>query len=354
MARTEANWRLYCDVYGINGLNYTSSHPYKITYVSKAGYLDNSPYGTPDWPTDGTSAISNGKPGEGGAGGTLISSYNASGLLTNAGGACGQPAIEPGRNIYWGGAAGRPTHSVHVHFWFSFPYDNYQEGPSHVSIPGTDAPVVRANQGAGPSGGSTFLPSPFAWVHPLLLRKTLNHAKDDYLENRIAEAEARLTNYVGVLEARAALGQNPQNDEERRREYELKQIYNEMQILLARMKAGLDYFGNPKGWVPLLSFEVLLNIYKQEINDSSRSLYLAYWMQNKITNEVSKVEALQAARTRLTDELGQARTSYNVAVTNVIALEYQARHLNTEITNVYYELQLREKNSWTRPGRQSG
>ena len=271
-----------------------------------------------------------------------MSTCGVAGLFSNGGGASGQPARSG--SWYWGGNPGWPEYSVHCYFTWNFwgAHVDAHEGPRHQSMAGTNAPVRQADAPAGPSGSLTIMGNQYTWVSPLVLRKIIDHAKDDHLGNRIAEAEARLKDYVQILDdyqadsaSWALLDSTTQ--------FELQQMYDEMQISLQQIANGLDYFGNPAGWVPMLSFEVNQAMFANEIDRAINMLYLSYWINNKAATEQQRVNALTTAREQTRQELAQAMTDYDTAVAQLPVLNNQAVTLNNKIVETQLQLQAKEQ-----------
>jgi hypothetical protein len=75
---------------------------------------------------------------------------------------------------------------------------------------------------------------------------------------------------------------------------------NQMITMLYQINNNLDYFGNPPGWVPMLSFEALTETFKKEVDNSIYILYLQYWLGNKgqMLNDARKtlIQARATAR----------------------------------------------------------
>jgi hypothetical protein len=298
--------------------------------------------GETGWPTSGTDAKPSGKPGEGGAGGSLTVNGQFPIHAISAGGTSGGPPISG--SWYYGGQAGWPTKSVKVHFWCR----NYivywevknAETERRETTSGLNAPVPQADSPAGSDGGLIEEELPYVWLNPQLLRKVLNHARDDYLGENIADAETRLREYVSVLDDYRA--DSSWNVLEQTTQFELEQMYDEMQALLQQIENNLDYFGNPAGWVPMLSFEVNKVMFDQEIDRAMRMLYLAYWIRNKAATEADQAAALLAARDQLRDEIAQAQQDYNDAWAAIPGLENEAQTLETKVLETQMALQAKE------------
>lgn len=321
---------------------HTPSSGYVITYYyyTFAG-ITAKEEGTKSWPTDGTDAKPSGKPGEGGAGGTIRSTVPLDAYLSLAGGATAA-ATTPGSwpyDRYAGGAAGQPSKAEQVHFyleWFSMK----SSASRHTTSAGDDAPVRRGNTVSGENGAIFYEDRPYAWIDPLSLRKVLQRIRDDYLGNRIAAAEQRLEQYASWLAAYqahpswAALSGEAQ--------LELAQIGNEMNLLLHQLAGGLDYFGNPPAWVPMLSFEVNSTLFRNELERAMRSLYLTYWLGNKASTEQQRLNAMTTVRDALRDELEQARVDYDAAVARLPVLRTKAATLDSQIRTLQNDLEAEE------------
>ena len=262
----------------------------------------------------------------------------------NNGGASASPTLptEFPFDRYKGGEPGYPQYSEHVHFYLTgfMPVRMSSSAIQHTAQKGADAEIGKASTVAGPQGTYSVVEAPFSWLQPLSVRKVLNEVKDDYLGNNIDAARAVLADYGQVLsEFRASpawqsLGLAAQ--------LEFGQMHDEIRVLLQRIEGGLDYFGNPAGWVPMLSFEVTKNMFESEINRAIEELYLTYWIGNKARNEQQQVNALAAARDQLREELEQAQSDYDVAIERLPALESKALNLQTQIQNTQNKLEAEE------------
>jgi hypothetical protein len=320
-----------CEMYLDDGILYAPAGEC-ITY----GECGENSYGVATWPTNGTRAFPSGKPGQGGVGGRLVSNYDVFGFFTIDGGASAPgtyPTAWP--TTYWkGGYAGTPTMAIHADcYWDTWnacvSCTRYANPNGMPTVAGQSFNVPLADSPFGLAGTYTQEGSPNAWLRPQLLRKILNHIRDDYLGERVAEAEARLREYVSVLDDYRADSSWGALDPMIR--FELEQMYDEMQALLQQIENNLDYFGNPAGWVPMLSFEVNKVIFDQEIERAMRMLYLAYWIRNKESTGAGKAAALVAAREQLRAEIGQAKLDYDDAVAAVPNLKNKAQALATKI-----------------------
>ncbi len=200
------------------------------------------------------------------------------------------------------------------------PYDGRTVGPSEVlaGLDGGDVHLDIASFGCQPAGGWRFRVGgtsghnggamgspgemtwtldevrPLAWLSPYAVKMVAAHARDAYLYGYTVEAGEILGEYRELLET--YMGLETWDSVEGTWQLELEQMYGEVVTLLHRIENGLDYFGNPPGWVPMLSFEITKAFYEQEINRAVRVMYLSYWVQNKAATIAEKSAALRRSR----------------------------------------------------------
>ncbi|MGB6222736.1 choice-of-anchor Q domain-containing protein [Haloferula sp.] len=313
--------------------------------------------GVEAWPTSGGDAAAPGQPGDGGNAGVLTSSHGAISGVYEAGqaGAPGTPdsagwTSETG--YCRGGVRGFPDQAIHIYAWTSGAFDQ----TAHISEDGRSETFNGRNEAmrygnAGAVGSRISQGNEFSWVHPQLLRQVLAGIKDDYLQNRITDAEAALAGYSTLIENyRTASIWSPQlsdyvhpwDDAPPMTRYELNQIYDEMQILRQQIVGGLDYFGNPNGWVPMLSFEFTKNLFDQEIDRSLDIIYLSRWISRMQDDASVMYAALDTASTKLKVEIDQAKIDYDVAEATLLNLTGEGQTIRTSINNLQQQLQLRD------------
>src|SRR6185295_9447456 len=87
----------------------------------------------------------------------------------------------------------------------------------------------------------------------------------------------------------------------------------EIETLLHRIDANLDYFGNPVTWVPMLSFEANLSAFQEEVDRAIPILYLAHWVQVAAQKATDTREAAIAAKGKLSDEINGMVVDHAVA-----------------------------------------
>jgi hypothetical protein len=315
-------------------------------------------------PRDGEDGKTAGKPGEGGKGGKLFSTVDIdSRYYSTDGGAAGDMAS---KEVYKGGLAGKPEKSVKVYFYnplgtiyYRTKPRDHPPNPPHKTRPGADSLTSKGARDGSSGGALQLLPllsddypefawiSPeFAWMHPLLVRKVMDRVKEDYLAGRIMEVKYRMLDYAALLKDYIADTSYQKLDESS--QHDLEVIYNDMQTLLHRIQNNLDCFGNPAGWVPMLSFEVTLAMFDTEIERAIDMLYLSHWIGTKAQSETRRMGALQEVRDHLWEEFEEAQYTYNDLVVNKLplllseggrlenqtaALQNELRFLESELLN---------------------
>jgi hypothetical protein len=308
-------------------------------------------FGSGNRPTNGHDALPAGKPGNGANGGTLntnIAGITAE-LFANQGGKAGAkgsaPATTRSSSLGWiyGGKPGTPSKYIELlatDWPGHVPKDDdivllAQGGPTSYGK-GVGVPTAKA----GAAGETNYVDNPYAWLNPQLLRHILSGVKDNYLQNRLSIAEDVMNDYSEVIEGyRTHDAWTDNNKTTQTTRFELGQMYDEMQILLQQIANGLDYFGNPNGWVPMLSFEVALKAFNQEIDRSLDMVYLAKWITKKQNDATITLNALATARAGLRAEIETAQSAYPIAQQKLSGLTAKASAIATQVQNIQSKLQ---------------
>jgi hypothetical protein len=305
---------------------------------------------TLDLPKDGTDAKPSGKPGRGGEGGDLktfadINLYNENFFEDYTAYGFGDPGTKGG--VWPGGNGSTPSKAVHIQFNQTvlpfIGYCSWTKRAERATSPGNSkaSPGPPSHLISESPGNVDSENAPYAWLHPLLMEWALSAITDAYLRNRIFEAETRMRTYIAVIDAyidHPALDDLTEDDQ-----FVLLHAYDEMQLLLSQIENNLDYFGNPAGWAPMLSFESYLNNFELEINRSIKSLYLAYWVKTKAQNDNDKVAALETARNELKAELEAAKLKFASQEAEVDALMEKAEILKGAVYQKRLEIQSKEQ-----------
>jgi hypothetical protein len=282
---------------------------WKVLTMQRSEYV----WGTSEFPTSGTDAIAPGDSGSGGNGGKIYS--NAANLLAltdNAAGKAG--ALAP---MVKGGAAGWPDKAAfydNTYYYLAsiqsfnpfnvFSNDTYSHENSSSAETSVEKKVFTngADKSAKPGeNGRAFDPElaksnkSNLWLHPYIVPIVQDYVRRTYLSEQREEARAMLAAYEPALRegmpARAK-GTDWTADDEAYWE----SVALEFATLDQRLAAGLDYFGNPAGFMPLLSLSSSFRQYKLELEAALEVLVFASWMAakqraNQVVTGASKVAA---------------------------------------------------------------
>jgi hypothetical protein len=183
--------------------------------------------------------------------------------------------------------------------------------------------------------------SEYKWLHPFWLRILLKYSKDTYLEGNLIFTVASIERYDQEINDYADSEQWDAADTFIKAE--LQQIDYEINAIINRVSSNLDYFGNPAGWTPMLSFEANKTIYENEIERSIRTMYLAYWLKNSISTLEQRVLALSHARDELAASLENNISGFNVLTELIPALEDEIEEISIQSDRLQQELILVEK-----------
>jgi|GEM_PF-933138 len=317
--------------------NTTSAHWY-TRYDCKCGLgfcierckRDHYCYWDKPWqPGNGGDATTPGRPGNGGAGGTIASTLRIDSSVINIdGGIAGAKAPDAK-----GGKGGTPSPAYRT--------DGDTVVETYISQNGLDAPAPNPLVPVGPSGNMDSLADGRDWLHPYALKMILMFAKDLYLHGDLDGTRSILTDYQNLIEAYQTssewahvplVGQ-----------LELEQSLGVMWNLLHRITANLDYFGNPAGWVPMLSFEVNKDAFEIETERAIRLWYLNYWLTNRAATLQQKVDAMASGRALLLAEIEEIKRSLNETTELIPSLSVDIDVITTETTQINRQLVELEK-----------
>ena len=203
-----------------------------------------------------------------------------------------------------------------------------------------DAPPGHAGDSGGNSGtrGSFSLEGgKYSWMHPFALRMVINHLKIAYLNGFNLEAQAICNDYVNVIDNYQSLTQWDSLSEGI--QIEIQQMGQEMSTVSQRVSSNLDYFGNPAGWVPMLSFEVNKAAFEEEVGRAIGILYFCYWVQRENATNEQRISAIQTTRTKLQETLIKYQSEYIEASLLLPQLENKSQNITDEITILINDLE---------------
>ncbi|MCX7044782.1 MAG: hypothetical protein NTX50_04740 [Candidatus Sumerlaeota bacterium] len=292
------------------------------------------------WPGPGEDAFPAGKPGAGGAGGNCNSTIRMFPYsYCSDGGEYGTLSIW----YYSGGTIA--TRKCH-HIWLTAFYSSVtgvNTDETKDFEPGTawnstseawrnDAMYrTRAANGNFSLQGDSL-----AFVNSSWMKLMVKKAKDEYLFGDVDKAEERLSKYVDlidVIESRL-----PADAVYTTEQMDLFSLRDEMRGLLHQIASKLDYFGNPAGWVPLLSFEVNMLAFSNEIEHALNTMYLAYWVRNTGFTLESRLGALRKLRSDLGDQSVALKAEYEDVMAKIPQMRTQADRISSDTRGAVWEM----------------
>ena len=223
-----------------------------------------------------------------------------------------------------------------------------------LSLPNTTVNIFTplfVNSGGGiiDAQAVSIVNDPSQWFTPQVLRLCLGYVRDLYLRGRRSEALSAISHYSGLLEkttqvvssnsgTNSAISLNPEIIKDNN---EYQQLLAEMSSMTLHLVRHFDYFGNPAGWVPSLSFEVNLGLYSSEIDEAIKSWYLGYWMQNVADTVQSKINALRSSQLITFNTITEQQDELDALKVRVPQLYIESTNIVLEINNLQLRLQQR-------------
>jgi peptidoglycan hydrolase CwlO-like protein len=196
--------------------------------------------------------------------------------------------------------------------------------------------IIGAGQ-HGEDGNFVLYDKEFNWLHPNFISAVVKHAKDAYLNvyngftyNIFEEYTQRIADYK-------TSGEWDELSDETK--MELTNAETEMQAIIARISQNLDYFGNPGGWVPMLSFEVNKLAFEQEIGKAIRVMYLSYWLKNIEGSNAQRINACNEAINLVKQDLTDNKEFINQLVLLIPELQDDATALEQQINELIVRIE---------------
>lgn len=200
--------------------------------------------------------------------------------------------------------------------------------------------IIGAGQ-IGQNGSFELNDNSYLYIHPLYISSVLRQTNDAYINGKNNYTLQVCNEYKDVIEQYLQSPEWSACDEECA--IALQNNLDEINDLIERLNRGLDYFGNPIGWVPLLSFEVMLNVYDDEIERAIPTLYLNYWLSKIDQTLAHKVEASQTQANITLQEIENCQTLINQMVSKIPVIEDQAADVQHDLDAVNQKISLIEK-----------
>jgi hypothetical protein len=295
--------------------------------------------GSPEhMPTNGGDATPGGRPGNGGDGGQLVTGLGQlQSLVESRPGEPGEPAEnQPG------GAAGYPgeAHKIEItREYVSFPSPGRWQSRAHVrevrtAVAGKAWTAPRGIRGT--AGTVNILPNPSdtAWLHPSAIQSMLNYVKDAYLNGHIESAHQGLSDLSTLLQAAQPF---PVPFADR-----LNSLQAEIASLAYQASSRLDYFGNPQGWAPSLSFAANYQAYQSQIDNDIRTLFVSQLIERHASDRQLRIDTLRKALQQLDVNIEFATVAFNDAQRLLPELEVQLLNIERRTEVIQAELKALE------------
>lgn len=193
----------------------------------------------------------------------------------------------------------------------------------------------------GASGQFELDNTPYAYLHPYYVQAALRYINDAFINNytdlvarTCREYQTDITAYLNYYDCDTCYSEHI---------LQLSNALSEVNNVLDKVEMGLDYFGNPIGWVPLLSFEVMLENFDNEIARAMPTLYMYYWL-NRIDLTLQRlVAANQFAAATTESELQELQNALNMLVAEIPIMQNEAAEVQRRIEEVQQKInQLRD------------
>jgi hypothetical protein len=174
-----------------------------------------------------------------------------------------------------------------------------------------------------------------AWAHPFLLDAVVNYGKDLYLNGHLQEARQWFQIYMQCLEKDA------ESVPELLPAVAIRKV--EIASLLQRFSANLDYFSNPAGWTPMLSFEISLTAFRRQVDTAIPIMFTKYWLSRRSDDITAKAQALTEATDQLTALVKKDRDTLAGLQQNLVTLHDEARAISQEMKDIQDDLKKKEQ-----------
>lgn len=184
----------------------------------------------------------------------------------------------------------------------------------------------------GENGHFEYVDKPHSYLHSYFVSCVLRYATDAYINNYTDLASKLCKSYRTLIED--YMNSDEWQNCETENKVALQNSLIEINSMLIRLDQDLDYFGNPVGWVPLLSFEVMLTNFDNEIDRAVPTLYMYYWMNNIDQTLENKVEASEFAARTSEQEIERNQSFINSLVLEMPVLQDRCAELTREIDDL--------------------
>lgn len=171
------------------------------------------------------------------------------------------------------------------------------------------------------------------WVHPATVRALIPYAQDMILSGHTEGLVDLLTLYRNTLrDVRKQGGFAYKVDRANKQDkFVASTLEDELSALIRQVEGPYDYFGNPAGWVPMLNFQANKTLFKNELDDAIKAMFLAHWIEHTQQRQQKAANVLSKALLTLRSESDQALADYDAAQLQVDDLQQRLNQINNEL-----------------------
>lgn len=223
------------------------------------------------------------------------------------------------------------------------PYCDFARGSCGVkyNADNSNASLLGGIIGSGQIGSAGHFEleyAPYAYLHPYYVQAAIRYINDafinnytDYVSSTCEEYQTDITEYLDYYDCDTCYS-----------EYDLQLSNNlsEIEDVLFKINMGLDYFGYPVGWVPLLSFEVMLENFDNEIDRAMPTLYMNYWLTHIDMSLQHLIAASEFAASTTENEIQELQDALNRLVSEIPILQDEAADVQRKINEVQQKIDI--------------
>jgi|GEM_PF-3967910 len=297
-------------------------------------------------PTDGTDAVPPGKAGDGGSSGSLtFNTFSDSHLKIVQ--AYEHNTGTPGETAptAQGGKAGKPMYTMSVYF-------EYKHNSDEVLVEKKDWLTTKNGKNAfgepgkqGNQGKVIKLGKEHYWIHPALADVFIKWAKDQYIQGAtdINELKHLLKVYYNSIN-QFTESELQESQEWREGRYILfSSAQNELKNMLSYMERGVDYFGNPVGFMPTFSVYGAKSIYKQILDDSLYTIIVTQAINESYEKVTDQKKLIFSFIDKLNASIEETKEVMNESSKKLNDLNNEVEELNNKRKEKQDELNERKK-----------
>lgn len=187
---------------------------------------------------------------------------------------------------------------------------------------------------------SGSLPVSYCWMHPIGVRAALNYAKDIYALGFMTEATEQFLNYQQLLAniTLADLAPLPDLPDAVTPGLQFAELAADTNRHVERLANRLDYYGNPGGWVPMLSFETNFLLTDSAITRAMDTLYVSRWLTRSSEYLQADRDALREAQDNLDEENEALRSEFPELKSEIADLETKEGELELTLQRLRGDL----------------